>query len=238
MKNVSKKLLNAIKQVGGKVNKTGYNSFSKYHYITESDVNEAILPALLAQGLLLTTSVESHVETPSGPDSKNRFAIVRLVHQIIDTDSGEILTLHSVGTAADTLDKSVYKALTGSCKYFMLKLFCISGDDSDPENDGPTKPSSNAPAAKPQAFVAKAPATPAPAPKQAQQQPQAQAAKPTPSMSFKAPAAASGASDSKPKLNMTTKPKSTNKPDFGVPKVDVSSLPEPSDEPVDIDPEF
>lgn len=141
MKAVSKKLLKAIQSVGGKVQKTGYNSFSRYKYITESDINEAVLPALLEQGLLLTTSVESVTEVPASEDSKNRFASVVLVHKIIDTDSGEFLEFKSVGTGADTLDKAVYKALTGACKYFMMKLWMISGDDSDPENDSKTTPS-------------------------------------------------------------------------------------------------
>jgi hypothetical protein len=153
MKNVSKKLLAAIAKVNGKVEKTGYNSFSRYKYITESDVNQAVLPALLEQGLLLTTSIESVVETPAGADSKNRFATVHLVHSIIDTESGEAIILKSAGTAADTLDKSIYKAYTGACKYFMLKTFLISGDDSDPENDA-----KEAPPAQKQAFGKPAPA--------------------------------------------------------------------------------
>lgn len=136
MKNVSAKLLKAIEQVGGTVPKTGWNNFSKYKYITESDINTVVLPALLNQGLLLTTSLESVTETPAGPDSKNRFATVHLVHTITDVDSAEVLTLKSAGVAADVLDKAIYKAYTGACKYFMMKLFLISGDDSDPENDG------------------------------------------------------------------------------------------------------
>jgi hypothetical protein len=138
MKNVSAKLLKAIEQVGGKVEKTGYNSFSKYHYITESDVNNAVLPALLKQGLLHTASVESVSEERSGPENKNRFATVHIVHTITDVESGEQIVLKSAGVAADTLDKSIYKALTGACKYFWLKTFLISGDDSDPEHDGVT----------------------------------------------------------------------------------------------------
>lgn len=136
MKNVSAKLLKAIEQVGGTVPKTGWNNFSKYKYITESDINTVVLPALLKQGLLLTTSLESVVETPAGPESKNRFATVHLIHTITDVDSAEVLTLKSAGIAADVLDKAIYKAYTGACKYFMMKLFLISGDDSDPENDG------------------------------------------------------------------------------------------------------
>ncbi len=157
MKNVSFKLLQAIKKVGGKVTKTGYNSFSKYKYITESDINEAILPALVEQGLLLTTSVESVEETAASAEVKNRFATVKLLHKIIDTETGETLEFYSVGTAADTLDKAIYKAYTGSCKYFMLKLFLISGDDSDPENDVKAKPVTPVvkPVAQPQGFFAK-----------------------------------------------------------------------------------
>lgn len=167
MKNVSKKLLAAIKQVGGKVKKTGYNGFSKYHYITESDINEAVLPALLDNGLILTTSVESYQETPSSVDSKNRFASVMLVHKIIDTESGEVLEFKSAGTGADSLDKSIYKAITGSFKYFALKLFLISGDDADPENDVKEVQSSQAPKglskpglAKPASVAPVAPVTP------------------------------------------------------------------------------
>ena len=216
MKNVSRKLLNAIRAVGGKVEKTGYNNFSKYAYITESDVNEAILPALLAEGLLLTTSIESLVETPSGPDSKNRFATVHLNHKIIDTESGEVLELKSAGTAADTLDKAIYKAYTGSCKYFMLKTFLISGDDTDPENDSTAKPvapppkvvATKAPAPKVAAPVTKPPVVTAPASK-------------APVLDTPAPKA----NVAKPNFSFN-KPNTTKKPppDFGAKRLDPATI--------------
>jgi hypothetical protein len=162
MQKVSKKLLQAVTEVGGKVQKTGYNSFSKYHYITESDINEAVLPALTKAGLVLTTSVVSVKETPSSEGQKNRFAEVILVHKVIDSDSGECLEFQSAGTGADTLDKAVYKAVTGACKYFMMKLFMISGDTSDPENDGAATP----PPAQAKGFGKKPEAAPAAAPAQ------------------------------------------------------------------------
>ena len=167
MKNVSKKLLQAIAEVGGSVKKTGYNSFSKYHYITESDINEAVLPALIKAGLVLTTSVVSVKETASSEGQKNRFAEVILVHKVIDSDSGEALEFQSAGTGADTLDKAVYKAVTGACKYFMMKLFMISGDTSDPENDGQTKDAPTQTASKGFGGKPAAPQAPAaqPAPK-------------------------------------------------------------------------
>lgn len=162
MQKVSKKLLAAVNEVGGKVQKTGYNSFSKYHYITESDINEAVLPALTKAGLVLTTSVVSVKETASSEGQKNRFAEVILVHKVIDSDSGECLEFQSAGTGADTLDKAVYKAVTGACKYFMMKLFMISGDTSDPENDGQQP----APAQTGKGFGKKPEAAPAAAPAQ------------------------------------------------------------------------
>jgi hypothetical protein len=169
MKSVSKKLLAAIAQLGGSVPKTGWNNYSKYHYVTEADINNAVLPALLKQGLLLTTSVETVKEEVSTAEQKNRFASVVLLHKIIDTESGEVLEFKSTGTGADTLDKAVYKAYTGACKYFLMKLFLLSGD-SDPENDGVTPPQD-----KPAQGLAKpglskpAPAQAAPAAKPAQQ---------------------------------------------------------------------
>lgn len=159
MKSVSKKLLKAIEAVGGSVPKTGWNNFSKYKYITESDINQAVLPALIKEGLLLTTSVESIIETPSDATQKNRFCTVHLLHTIVDVETGETITLKSAGTAADTLDKSVYKAYTGACKYMMMKLFLISGDDSDPENDGVVPAVTKTEAAKPTQTVASKPST-------------------------------------------------------------------------------
>ena len=101
VKNVSAKLLKAMKQVGGRVTKTGWNNYSRYKYITESDINEAVLPALLEHGLVLVTSVESVEETPQEGENKNRFATVNLLHTLTDTESGEQMVFRSAGTGAD-----------------------------------------------------------------------------------------------------------------------------------------
>lgn len=151
MKNVAKKLLNVTDALDGKVKKSGYNSYSKYTYVTEADLIDAIRPELIKQGLIITTSVLSFSETPASEDDDNRYASVTLKHTIIDTESGESIELHSAGTGADRLDKALYKSYTGALKYFLLKTFMLSGDD-DPENDGvvkkptPAKPAASKPA--------------------------------------------------------------------------------------------
>jgi len=139
MKNVAKKLLKVTEALDGKVKKSGYNNYSKYSYVTEADLIDAIRPELIRQGLVITTSVHSFSETGATEDDDNRYASVTLKHVIIDAESGECLELFSAGTGADRLDKALYKSYTGAIKYFLLKTFMLSGDD-DPENDGGKKP--------------------------------------------------------------------------------------------------
>lgn len=135
MKTVAKKLLQVIESIDGKVAKSGYNAYSKYKYVTESDLIDAIRPALIKHGLMVTTSVESYNETAATEDDDNRYASLTLEHTIIDVDTGDFIKVKSVGTGADRLDKSIYKSYTGAFKYFILKNFLLSGDD-DPENEG------------------------------------------------------------------------------------------------------
>lgn len=222
------KLLEAVKKVGGEVPKTGYNSFSKYKYITESDINKAVLPALLEQGLLLTTSVKSLAETASGPESKNRFATVILNHKIIDAVTGDFLELESAGTAADTLDKAIYKAYTGACKYFMMKLFLISGDDSDPENDSGSATTSAPKAAQPSGV------------KVASQQPAKQTQAPMTAPVKVAPQQSApqfGAKPSEPQVQKQKvtfgKTKPTGPMDFGAPALDAKAITTQAEKTVD-----
>lgn len=138
MKNVSAKLLQVVSAITGKVNKSGYNSFQKYKYVTEGDLIDAVRDELVKNGLMITTSV-IHSNTSQQAGSDQYMTHVVLKHTIIDVDSGESLDVQSAGSGADKLDKGVYKAITGANKYFLLKTFLMAGDD-DPENDGTAKP--------------------------------------------------------------------------------------------------
>lgn len=145
VKNVSSKLLEVVNAISGKVNKSGYNSFQKYKYVTEGDLIDAVREELVKKGLMVLTSVAQSQELPTMEGSDQRVTQVVLKHTIIDTTSGEQLDVYSAGQGADKLDKGVYKAITGANKYFLLKTFLLSGDD-DPENDGSAKPAQGKPA--------------------------------------------------------------------------------------------
>lgn len=128
MKNIAKKLVKVMQQVT-KVKKSGFNKHQNYHYSTESDLIEVVRENLLNAGILLTTSVEFVSTTET-------LAIVKMKHQLIDSESGEMLEVYSQGFGNLTVgkDKAVFAAQTGAFKYMLSKNFMIASED-DPEND-------------------------------------------------------------------------------------------------------
>lgn len=136
MKSLATKILLVIKELDGKVQKTGWNNFQKYKYITEADITEALRPALLKHKVVIFSSiVESKEMSPGGKSGDQKIYQVIYKHTLVDADSGETLEVMSAGTGADSLDKAIYKAKAGAFKYFAMKNFMISGDGEDPEND-------------------------------------------------------------------------------------------------------
>lgn len=127
MKNLAKKLVKVFSAVESKVNKSGYNNHQNYAYVMESDLLDAVRGELLKEGVLVTSSVDS-------VERSDTITTVTTSHMFIDSETGESLTVKSAGQGSDKGDKGVYKAITGSNKYFLLKTFMLAGDD-DPETD-------------------------------------------------------------------------------------------------------
>jgi hypothetical protein len=124
------------------VEKRGKNQFHNYKYVTERDIVAAIRESLIEQGLILAPKVvgiDFHPEFEGGP-------VTELVidFTLIDIDTGESLTVTTVGQGQDKGDKGPYKAMTGGLKYALLKTFLIPTDD-DPENDAGARGSISAP---------------------------------------------------------------------------------------------
>lgn len=109
------------------VKKTGYNSFHKYNYVTESDIVEYCRKLLVEEGLVMFNNV---VEYQVNGD----IATVVIEYTLCDVDSGESLTSRIVGQGQDKGDKAFYKAYAGATKYFLMKTFLIPTGD-DPEGD-------------------------------------------------------------------------------------------------------
>lgn len=122
--NLWQKIARITGMVGG-VEKRGYNAFHKYNYVMEADLVTAVRQYLAAAGIVIipnVTSVEKEGELTS------------IMVEYIVTDGKEHFKFSMPGAGADRGDKGVYKAITGSNKYALMKLFKIETGD-DPEGD-------------------------------------------------------------------------------------------------------
>lgn len=126
MASLHEKLLEIMRE-DGYLQKDGRNDFHKYNYVSERKVSEVLREKLSSRGVLFLTSVEAHGRT-------DLLTTVRTRHQFIDVESGETLEFWSAGEGFDKGDKGVYKAITGSTKYALMKFFLIPTGD-DPEGD-------------------------------------------------------------------------------------------------------
>lgn len=128
------KALNAVTSQANKVVKSGYNSFQKYKYMTETDVIDCLRPLLEEHGLQLIPSLEG---SPIVDENGNTNIIMSYTLAHI---SGETMTVRFAGCGNDMNssgrigDKGLYKAYTGANKYALSKLFQIATGD-DPENE-------------------------------------------------------------------------------------------------------
>ncbi len=109
----------------GAVPKRGYNAFHKYHYVTEGDLVGAVRMYLAAAGIVMIPNVVAR-------DQVGELTTLDIEYRV--TDGSESFSFVIPGAGSDRGDKGVYKALTGSQKYAIMKLFKIETGD-DPEAD-------------------------------------------------------------------------------------------------------
>jgi hypothetical protein len=130
-KSLVKKLVEIFGGIG-QVKKGHRNPHFGYDYISEGQVNAVLGPRLAERGILFTTSVLT-MRVQYGEPKAGVFVEVTTEHRFTDSDSGEILEGKSAGVGWDAGDKGVYKAITGATKYFLMKTFMITDEESDPE---------------------------------------------------------------------------------------------------------
>jgi hypothetical protein len=144
------KILGAL----GAVEKKGYNSHQKYHYMREVDVMEALKAQLIQEKIIMLTSSEFvDIQKKEGKDKTDFVTTVKTTHTFIDSETGEQYSVSSVGSGYDSSDKGASKAITAATKYAIMKTFMISDEGADIENDGKTV---QAPVTAPQTFKAPA----------------------------------------------------------------------------------
>ena len=109
----------------------GKNAFDKYSYFTESQYKELFTRLFADAGLELTANVKS-VQLYKGSEKQPHGRIVEVEYTLTDIETGyaETSTIH--GDGVDKGDKGLYKAYTGSLKYYLANNFLVATGD-DPE---------------------------------------------------------------------------------------------------------
>lgn len=125
------------------IEKSGWNSFHKYEYATESDVKKGVRNVMAENKLILMNNVKKYeeniVQTKNG--GKESQVKLHIEYTLIDTETGFSKTFTKIGVGQDAGDKAFYKAETGALKYALTTLFLLPSGDGDPEinsqeNDG------------------------------------------------------------------------------------------------------
>jgi hypothetical protein len=122
--NLHQKIAKITGMIGG-VEKRGYNAFHKYPYVMEADLVAAVRQYLAAAGIVII---------PNAHKWEYHGDICMVDIEYVVTDGNEAFTFSMPGAGSDRGDKGVYKAITGSMKYALMKLFKIETGD-DPEGD-------------------------------------------------------------------------------------------------------
>lgn len=130
MSEASKGLINKLCEVMASIEevpKKGYNKFHNYHYATEADLVQAVRTELSKRKLFIFPNVVNHARNGDITD-------IMVSWTFVDGETGEARECMIPGCGSDKGDKGVYKALTGSEKYLLMKSFLIPTGD-DPENE-------------------------------------------------------------------------------------------------------
>lgn len=129
--------LSAVIQEMPVVQKAGDNKFQGYKYAREVDILIALKPLLCKHGLMLIPNPldVSTTEVVGSKGQKGFKVDVKIAYTIVNIDNPEDkINLIWPGSGVDQQEKGLYKAYTGSMKYFLMKTFLVASDE-DPEND-------------------------------------------------------------------------------------------------------
>ncbi|MFX3617950.1 MAG: ERF family protein [Sporolactobacillus sp.] len=121
------------------IKKNGVNNFNHYTYATEADVQDAVRKEMAKRHVFMFPDVVHREirEHENRKGNREYIGTVDIKFTFTDADSGESIAFTMVGEGEDALDKAFYKAITGTQKYALMKLFMIPTGD-DPEKDNKT----------------------------------------------------------------------------------------------------
>lgn len=142
-KSVAAKIL-AVMQDVEYIRKDGRNKAQKYNYLSEKELVTRVRESMIRHKLIVIPSgteydiqlLDRVPDYEGKPKNPMALTTVAVTYTIMCTETGQSIPSTQFGQGTDSLDKGMYKALTGCNKYFLMKLFQIPTGD-DPE--APTK---------------------------------------------------------------------------------------------------
>ena len=149
---LAKRKNKVIELVSG-VSKTGHNKTQNYDFVTDADVLRSIRKAMNEVGIAFTAETDGMTithEIPTKYSANMQHIVVDMILTLTDTDTGYYEPHKWMGAAADSGDKSLYKAYTSGIKYFLMKTFLLpTGDDVEGDESVDKAASKPAPKQKP-----------------------------------------------------------------------------------------
>ena len=134
MSTVHQKLLEVMRLVRY-IQKDKRNEFHKYAYASDEAIKRAVHDAMAEVGLVFSASVKDiQREKGLGKSATETLTTVMIEYAFTDPESGTSVTGVFAGTGCDSMDKGLYKAVTGALKYALTSTFLIPTGD-DPEED-------------------------------------------------------------------------------------------------------
>ena len=135
MQKIAKKFIEVMRECSH-IAKNGTNEFHRYKYATAADVLEKVNASLTKHGIasIVSSNLLSLKDITTSKGNIEQLASVEVCVTLIDSDSGESLSIKGLGSGQDPSDKAIAKAQTMAIKYAYLNSLAIATLD-DPEAD-------------------------------------------------------------------------------------------------------
>ena len=112
MQKIAKKFVEVMRECSH-VAKNGTNEYHRYKYTTAADVLEKVNASLTKHEIasVVTPNLLNMQQVTTAKGNVEQLATVEVVITLIDSESGETLTLKGLGSGQDSSDKSVAKGM-------------------------------------------------------------------------------------------------------------------------------
>ena len=137
-KGIYRALLGIMAEIGA-IGKDSYNEGQRYHFRGIDDVYNTLNPPMVKPGVFCLPRVTDihREERASKQGGILIYTVVHVDYEFCAADESSV-TVHVMGEAMDSGDKSLNKAMSAAQKYALLQMFCIPTEEQkDADHDSP-----------------------------------------------------------------------------------------------------